>query len=187
MNRLCSSIVGLGVLCGGVAFAQAPAPAGPVVGMLGGPPPAPRTGPGKDREVARGPSIDLAYAAARAGVVACAGKHIGVAVIDQSGQPKLVYIPDGSSGANAAIAVRKANTALLLKSPSQDLTKRAAADKDLAAEATGNAAYIVWGGGLPILDHGEVIGAIGISGGGPEGIDEGCAQHGLDVIEHGPS
>jgi uncharacterized protein GlcG (DUF336 family) len=133
--------------------------------------------------VARGPGIDLAYEAAKAAVASCAGKHIGVALIDQIGQPKLYYIPDGSSGDHAFMAFRKANTALLIKAPSEQIVARTAADKELAAKVYGNPNYISFGGGLPIIVKGEVIGAIGVSGGGPEGIDTGCATAGLKAVQ----
>jgi uncharacterized protein GlcG (DUF336 family) len=165
------------LLMGGTAtFAQAPA--APPATAPGAPAPTPRP-----RVPARGPSIDLAYEAAKAAVASCTGKPIGVAIVDKTGQAKLIYIPDGSVTDNAAMAVRKADTALLIGAPSNQLYARATADKTLAATVLGNTKYIIWGGGLPILVNGEVIGAIGVSGGGPEGIDDGCAQAGLAAIQ----
>jgi uncharacterized protein GlcG (DUF336 family) len=177
-----------------VAFAQGQAsgtaqPAGSVMGMFGsGPPPTPPA-PGaptpapRPRTPARGPMIDLAYEAAKAAIASCTGKPIGVAIVDKSGQAKLVYIPDGSVTDNAATAMRKANTALLIGAPSNQLYARATADKTLAGKVLNNPNYIIWGGGLPITVNGEVIGAIGVSGGGPEGIDDGCAKAALDAIQ----
>lgn len=164
-------------------------PAGSVMGMFGsGPPPTPPP-PGaptpapRPRIPARGPSIDLAYEAAKAAATSCTDKPIGVAIIDKSGQTKLVYIPDGSSTDNASTAVRKANTALLIGAPSNQLYARATADQVLAAKVLNNPNYIIWGGGQPIIVNGDVIGAIGVSGGGPEGIDDGCAKAGLAAIQ----
>lgn len=181
----------LAINLAGSALAQAPvaAPAGTVMGTFGsGPPPvaplpgAPvRSGPAKIP--ARGISIELALKAAKATVAACVGKHIGVAVLDQSGQAKLIYIPDGSTTEHAFTAFRKANSALLIGAPSNQLYARATADKGLAAKVLGNPNYIIWGGGQPIIVKGEVIGAIGVSGGGPEGIDDGCAKAGLAAIQ----
>lgn len=190
-------------LFGGTAvFAQGAPAAGPtqpatgpaqaaasVPGTFGsGPPPTPPP-PGapvpapRPRIPARGPALDLALEAAKAAVASCTGKPIGVTVIDKSGQTKLVYIPDGSSTDNAATALRKAHTALLIGAPSNQLYARATADKDLAAKVLNNPNYILWGGGLPIIVNGEVIGAIAVSGGGPEGIDDGCAKAGLAAIQ----
>ena len=67
--------------------------------------------------------------AAKAATAACAGWHIGVAILDQAGTPKLYYIPDGTAGWHAYTSFRKANTALLIKAP-----KTGGAD-DIAAEA----------------------------------------------------
>ena len=125
---------------------------------------------GQPKIPARGTSIDLAYEAAKAAVASCVGKPIGVAIVDKSGQAKLVYIPDGSVTDNAATAMRKANTALLIGAPSNQLYARATADKTLAGKVLNNPSYIIWGGGLPITVNGEVIGAIGVSAAAPRGL-----------------
>ena len=194
MNRIIYATLVVTLVGSTVAFARGQAggtaqPAGSVMGTFGsGPPPtppppgAPAAAP-RPRTPARGPSIDLAYEAAKAAIASCTGKPIGVAIVDKSGQAKLVYIPDGSVTDNAATAMRKANTALLIGAPSNQLYARATADKTLAAKVLNNPNYIIWGGGLPITVNGEVIGAIGVSGGGPEGIDDGCAKAALDAIQ----
>ena len=194
MKRLIYATLVVTLIGSTVAFAQGQAggtaqPAGSVAGTFGsGPPPTPPP-PGapapapRPRTPARGPSIDLAYEAAKAAIASCTGKPIGVAIVDKSGQAKLVYIPDGSVTDNAATAMRKANTALLIGAPSNQLYARATADKTLAAKVLNNPNYIIWGGGLPITVNGEMIGAIGVSGGGPEGIDDGCAKAALDAIQ----
>src|SRR5579863_10406074 len=151
-----------------VAVAQGQAggtaqPAGSVMGTFGsGPPPTPPTPPApgapapaqRPRIPARGPSIDLAYEAAKAAIASCIGKPIGVAILDKSGQAKLVYIPDGSVTDNSATAIRKANTALLIGAPINQLYARATADKSLAEKVLNNPNYIIWGGGLPIVVNG---------------------------------
>ena len=196
MKRIIYATLATTFIVSAVAFAQGQAqaggtaqPAGSVMGTFGsGPPPTPPppgapTPAARPRIPARGPSIDLAYEAAKAAIASCTGKPIGVAVVDKSGQAKLVYIPDGSVTDNASTAIRKANTALLIGAPSNQLYARATADKTLATKVLNNPNYIIWGGGLPIMVNGEVIGAIGVSGGGPEGIDDGCAKAGLDAIQ----
>lgn len=201
MKRIIHAALATALIGSTAVFAQAPQaqtpaqpagagqPGGSVMGTFGsGPPPAPPA-PGapvpapKPRTPARGPSLDLALEAARVAVASCAGKPIGVAVVDKTGQAKLVYIPDGSVTDNSATALRKADTALLIGAPSNQLYARATADKALAAKVLNNPSYIIWGGGLPIIVNGEVIGAIGVSGGGPEGIDDGCAKAALNAIQ----
>lgn len=200
MKHILYSTLATALIGSTLALAQSPAqspaqsggaapPAGAVMGTFGSgpaptpPPPGAPTPPSRPRIPARGPSIDLAYEAAKVAVASCAGKPIGVAIVDKTGQAKLIYIPDGSVTDNSATAMRKANTALLLGAPSNQLYARATADKELAAKVLNNPNYILWGGGLPIVVNGEVIGAIGVSGGGPEGIDDGCAKAALDAIQ----
>src|SRR6202011_3743090 len=60
---------------------------------------------------ARGPSVELALQAAQEAVAACTGSHVGVAIIDSAGTPKLYYIPDGTAGFHAYTGFRKAYTA----------------------------------------------------------------------------
>jgi len=181
MKRITCATLATTLIVSTVAFAQEQArgtaqPPGSVMGMFGsGPPPAPPA-PGspapapRPRIPARGPSIDLAYEAAKEAIASCTGKPIGVAILDKSGQAKLVYIPDGSVTDNAATAIRKASTALLISAPSNQLYARATADKTLAAKVLNNPNYIIWGGGLPIIVNGETIGAIGVSGAALRGL-----------------
>jgi uncharacterized protein GlcG (DUF336 family) len=148
---------------------------------VGGPPPGSR--PGND-VVAKELDMALALEAARAAEAACAGWHIGVAILDQAGTPKLYYIPDGTAGWHAYTSFRKANTALLIEAPSEGVKEAVAADAAIAAKY--NAAptgFMTNPGGLPIVVGGETIGAIGVSGGDPGGKDKGCATAGLAAIQ----
>lgn len=144
--------------------------------------PSPPPGPRPADVVARSLDIDLAVEAARAVVASCAGFHVGVAVLDASGLPKLYYIPDGTAGSHAYTAFRKANTALLIGAPSEQINARIAADTALAAKVAASTNYVAWAGGLPIMAGGQVIGAIGVSGAEPSTKDEACAADALRQI-----
>jgi uncharacterized protein GlcG (DUF336 family) len=131
--------------------------------------------------------IDLAVAAAKAAVAACSSFHFGLAILDQSGQPKLIYVMDGSAGSHGPRAAGKASAALLLSAPSEGLKDRAAADPAIAAKVqaakdSGNP-LMGMAGGLPIVVNGQVIGAIGVSGAEPGGHDKECATAGLAAVQ----
>jgi uncharacterized protein GlcG (DUF336 family) len=144
-------------------------------------------GPGSPPEsTAPGPALDLAVEAARAALDACskAGFRTGVTVVDSVGEARAMLTADGSDGSHVFVAMRKALTALMFKMPSSEASKRVANDPTLLGHVTPN--MFVVGGGLPILRRGEVIGAIGVSGGGGEPIghqDEVCAAAGLKYLE----
>ncbi|HUO23807.1 MAG TPA: heme-binding protein [Caulobacteraceae bacterium] len=171
--------VALALVLGGAASAQAPTaqndPAAPI--NNGGP-----SGPPGHDPVAKGLTADQALTVAKAAVAGCAEFHIGIAILDQAGLPKLYYVPDGTAGFHAYTAFRKANTAYLIKAPSEDIRARMAADPEIAAKVKSGNAYLYFPGGLPIMKGGEMIGAIGISGAEPGGNDKKCATAGLKAI-----
>jgi uncharacterized protein GlcG (DUF336 family) len=127
--------------------------------------------------------MDLALEAAKAAVEACQGFHVGVSVIDAAGLPKLYYIADGTAGTHAMTGFRKANTALLMKGPSESVLEAIKTDKALADKVTGNPDYIGFAGGMPIKAGDEIIGAIGVSGAEPSAKDEACARAALAKIQ----
>jgi len=164
-----------------------PGPGGPGGGPggQGGP-----GGPGGARPpevVAPTIPIDLAVAAAKAAVAACPTYHFGVAVVDQSGQPKLIYNMDGASGSHGTRAMGKASAALLINAPSEGLSDRAKADPAIAAKVQAakdkGSPMMAMAGGLPIVSpSGQAMGAIGVSGAEPGGHDPECVAAAMKVI-----
>lgn len=144
-------------------------------------------GPGSAPEsTARGPSLKLAIEAAQAAVDSCsaAGYRVGSAVIDSAGEARAMLTADGSDGSHVFVAMRKAEAALVFKMPSSQANQKVPNDPALLARATPS--MFVEGGAVPILQGGEVIGAIGVSGAGGAVIgqqDETCASAGLKRIE----
>ncbi|HLZ96833.1 MAG TPA: heme-binding protein [Steroidobacteraceae bacterium] len=133
---------------------------------------------------ARGPSLELALEAARAAVSACGSFHVGVAILDAAGTPKLYYIPDGTSGVHAYAGYRKAHTALVFGIPSgqvDELIKKDAAAAERFRVGAGD--FMLWAGGIPIVVGTEVVGAIGVSGADPSTKDEACALEGLRAVQ----
>ncbi|WGQ12954.1 heme-binding protein [Sphingobacterium faecium] len=99
------------------------------------------------------------------------GKQVSVAVVDVNGQVVLINRGDGVGPHNSEASRRKAYTALSTKTATLLLAKNAKANP-----ATENLAHLpellLLGGGVPLYYQGNVIGAIGVSGGGgPENDD----------------
>jgi uncharacterized protein GlcG (DUF336 family) len=132
---------------------------------------------------ARALAVELALQAAQEAVAACAGSHVGVAIIDAAGTPKLYYIPDGTAGFHAYTGFRKAYTALTFKMPTSEVGALSKRDAAIAAKITADTDFLSFAGGIPIRVGDEIIGAIGVSGGEPSSIDEKCANAGLEKIK----
>lgn len=171
--------------------AQAAGPPGPSgIPSLDRPPPSMLPGLQQDLHVAppadhvaRGPSLAASIKMAEAIVASCAGYHIGVTVIDSEGQPKLVYVPDGTAGFHAGTGFRKANTALKFGMPSGKVAAASKADPELAAKfAADSARFMAFAGGMPIMVGTEIIGAVGVSGAEPDSRDEACAVDGIKAV-----
>lgn len=136
---------------------------------------------------APGPTMQKAEALAKAAVAACKGFHVGVSIIDSEGAPKLYYIPDGTAGYHAYMAFRKAYTALRFKQPSSQVGANTKKDPDLAAKIVADTNFMSFAGGLPIVEHGQVVGAIGVSGAEPSSADERCAVAALNGTQPEPA
>jgi glc operon protein GlcG len=134
---------------------------------------------------APGPAMEKALTLAKAAVAACKGFHVGVSIIDSEGAPKLYYVPDGTGGYHAYIAFRKAYTALRFKQPSSVVGANTKNDPALAAKIVADTNFMSFAGGLPIFEHGEVVGAIGVSGAEPSAEDERCALFALNAKDGG--
>jgi uncharacterized protein GlcG (DUF336 family) len=127
--------------------------------------------------------VELALQAAQEAVAACAGSHVGVAIIDSAGTPKLYYVPDGTAGFHAYTGFRKAYTALTFKMPTSEVGALSKTDAAVAAKITADTNFLSFAGGLPIKVGDEIVGAIGVSGAEPSAIDEKCAIAGLEKIK----
>jgi uncharacterized protein GlcG (DUF336 family) len=132
---------------------------------------------------ARALAVELALQAAQEAVAACAGSHVGVAIIDAAGTPKLYYVPDGTAGFHAYTGFRKAYTALTFKMPTSEVGALSKTDATVAAKITADTNFLSFAGGIPIRVGDEIIGAIGVSGAEPSAIDEKCANAGLEKIK----
>jgi uncharacterized protein GlcG (DUF336 family) len=122
----------------------------------------------------RNVSMQLARTIADAAIQCATDGGLSVAVVDRSGQLKVLLRGDGSPPHGIELARRKAYTSRTFRRPSLEWAKRS--ETDLVGQRN-LAEVIPLGGGMPIKVGNETIGAIGVSGttGGQQG-DEDCAK-----------
>ena len=116
-------------------------------------------------------SLSLGHAEARRAVDAIAdelrvrGKAAVVAVADGHGEVIALLRLDGAPLSSVTIAMNKAWTAARERKPSGDVGAKArmpGAEFDIGY--FGDPRFTGWGGGLPVLIDGVVVGAVAVSG-----------------------
>ena len=108
------------------------------------------------------------------------GDAAAVAVVDPHGELVAFLRTDGCPLASINNAVNKAFTAAREGVTSQVVGERSRDDK-FPLTNFGDPRYIGWGGGVPIVVNGTIIGAVGVSG-LPEEIDMELAQRGAGSL-----
>ena len=86
-------------------------------------------------------------------------------VADAHGDPICLARMDGAPISSIHIAMNKAWTAARERKPTKDIgdkVKHPERGHDIAYY--GDQKYVGWGGGIPVLKNGEVIGAVAVSG-----------------------
>jgi uncharacterized protein GlcG (DUF336 family) len=128
-------------------------------------------------------SLPAANKLADAAMAACLtqGRHIVVTVLDRGGNVVTVQRADGVGPHNTEASRRKAYTALSTKSDTYTLAVAARNNPDMS-NLTTVPELLLLGGGLPLRAQGEVVGAIGVAGGGGAQQDRACAQAALAAI-----
>jgi len=86
-----------------------------------------------------------------------------VAVVDAHGELVAFLRTDGCGLASINIAIHKAFTAARERVESSALGDRSR-DEGFPLSNFGDPRYVGWGGGVPIVVDGDVIGAVGVSG-----------------------
>ena len=133
-------------------------------------------------------TLDMALALAEA--VREKASEIGVkavvAVSNRGGNPVLVQCMDDSYIASYDIALNKAYTSVALKMPTWKLSELAKPGSSLyGIQFTNQGEIVIFGGGEPLCNReGEIIGAIGVSG-GSESEDTALAAYGKEIFEKG--
>ena len=120
-------------------------------------------------------AIDACMAALRA-----RGKVAAIAVSDTHGELIAAWRMDGAPLAAVGIASNKAYTAARLRAPSGEVG-RAAQTEGWDMHYHGDARYVGWDGGVPVLVDGTCVGAVAVSGlSGVEDLE--FAQAGVTAV-----
>ncbi len=91
------------------------------------------------------------------------GHGAAVAVVDPHGELVAFLRTDGCGLASINIAIHKAFTAARERVESSVLGERSRTE-GFPVTNFGDPRYVGWGGGVPIIVDGDVIGAVGVSG-----------------------
>lgn len=131
-----------------------------------------------------GPAVSLDSAKKAASpALAEAGKNgftMAVAIVDTAGN--LIYFEkmDGTQNGSVHVAIEKARSAALFKRSTKTFQDTVAAGGE-GLRVLGLPGAIPVEGGLPLLMDGQVVGAIGVSG-GTSAEDGQCAQAGAAAL-----
>ncbi|MBE7090796.1 MAG: heme-binding protein [Clostridiales bacterium] len=114
--------------------------------------------------------LTLRQAEALAAAVETRAKQMGmkvvVAVCDEGGNPLLLHRQEGAFIASCDIAQNKAYTSVALQMPTKDLASLAAPGGSLyGIQFTNNGKIVIFGGGVPLIRNGKIVGGFGVSGG----------------------
>lgn len=110
------------------------------------------------------------------------GKAAVISVVDAHGELLAFLRVDGAPLASIQIAMNKAYTAARERKPSSEIgqaSRNLRYGFDIAY--FGDPRIVGWGGGLPVIVDGMVVGAVGVSG-LPEADDVELSQMGVDAI-----
>jgi uncharacterized protein GlcG (DUF336 family) len=133
-------------------------------------------------------TLDMALALSEA--VRKKASEIGVkavvAVSNRGANPVLVQCMDDSYIASYDIALNKAYTSVALKMPTWKLSELAKPGSSLyGIQHTNGGKIVIFGGGEPLCNRkGDIIGALGVSG-GSESEDTALAAYGKEIFEKG--
>lgn len=108
-------------------------------------------------------------------------RAIVVSVLDRGGNLLALQRAESVGPHNTEASRRKAYTALSTRTPTLDLARRAAADADSRNLAT-LPELLLLGGGVPVRAAGQVVGAIGVAGGGGAANDHACALAAIRAV-----
>ena len=131
--------------------------------------------------------INLSLAKKLALKVELKAEEIGVkpvvAVANLGARPVLVECTDDSYIASYDIALNKAFTSVSLKMPTKQLKGLAQSGEPLyGIQFTNGGQIVVFGGGVPLVYGGRIIGGLGVSGGSEE-QDTFLADYGAEILD----
>lgn len=89
-----------------------------------------------------------------------------ISLVDCGANPLLMQRMDAAFVTSVDISLNKAWTACCLQQPTHEITDVVQPGQSLyGLQLTNQQRIVIFGGGFPIIENGQVIGAIGVSGG----------------------
>ena len=101
-----------------------------------------------------------------------------IAILDSGGHLQHFIRMDGAHIASIEVSIAKARCALTFRRPTKIFADSVAADGMALIALPG---MIPFEGGVPLIYRGEVVGAIGVSGGSPQ-LDGDVSQAAADIL-----
>jgi|SRR5947209_4468757 len=93
------------------------------------------------------------------------GIPMSLAIVDEGGTQRLLARMDGASLLSLDVAMRKAYTSAVSGYPTGDFFDAVSGEPPLLAGLAHRPDLALFAGGIPVVADGEVIGAVGVSGG----------------------
>jgi uncharacterized protein GlcG (DUF336 family) len=111
------------------------------------------------------------------------GVRVSVAVVDDGGNLKAFLRMDGAEIAGPILAQDKAFTAVAVRCATHELAEFAQPGQPLfGLNAGAGGRLVIYGGGLPLVSDGVVVGGVGVSGCAEVDDDIACATAGAAVF-----
>ncbi|GAA0317468.1 heme-binding protein [Oceanobacillus sp. FSL W7-1293] len=112
------------------------------------------------------------------------GVSMVISVVDEGANLIAVHRMNDAWLASIDIAQNKAWTSVALKMPTSNLAEATVPHAELyGLNTTNNGRIVLFGGGIPLVENDQVIGAVGVSGSSVE-HDMQVAQAAVDVFEN---
>ena len=109
--------------------------------------------------------------------------RIVAAVSDASGRPIAVHSMDGASHGSFDVALNKCYTVTAFQMPTSELAKLCRPDGELyGLQFSNDGKVMILGGGVPLKVNGEIVGALGVSG-GTAPMDSALAEYGEQIFD----
>jgi uncharacterized protein GlcG (DUF336 family) len=123
--------------------------------------------------------------AAAEAAAARSGQPQNIAVVDAGGHLVTHVRMDGAKRASVQIAIDKAWTAAVCETPTKEFAASAAPGGPFyGLHTTHGGRIVIFGGGIPLVREGVVVGGVGVSGGSAE-QDVAAAEAGAAAFHHG--
>lgn len=106
-----------------------------------------------------------------------------IAVSNSAANPVAIHCMDDSYIASFDIALNKAYTSVAVKMSTIDLKAMSQPNQGLyGIQNTNNGKIIIFGGGVPLIHNGKIVGGLGVSGGSEEN-DTALAEYGRKLFK----